>query len=337
MKMLALIPASQSKSPVRYYRGEGVLERMPGVEVSYLTEPMNWVSWLRAAKEYEVLYVMRSAQPEHVEWCRDAVTAGMKIWYDLDDDFTAVQPDNPACVVYGERDVQAAFGWFLRNADAITVSTQQLKDKFEPKLGGRKITVIPNALDDVSFPLAPVDGMQKLFTWRGGGSHLLDLQAFTPEIISFLRNQEDYAIQFMGFYPFWMTKETGIRPEQLKYSKYILSYWGFMQYFRAMNPWGHFVPLLDNDFNRAKSCISALEAVWAGAVPVVPDFPEWEIDGALRYTSPEAMRKCMHLFATMSDRDRRDRWNLAAEWIRKNRMLSEITGRRMEILKELMD
>lgn len=58
MKILALIPKGQENSPIRYYRGEGMLEKL-GVQVEYLKAEMDWVEWMRAAKEYDWLYVLR--------------------------------------------------------------------------------------------------------------------------------------------------------------------------------------------------------------------------------------------------------------------------------------
>ncbi len=47
------------------------------------------------------------------------------------------------------------------------------------------------------------------------------------------------------------------------------------------------VPLVDNDFNRAKSNIAWLEGCFAGAAVIAPDFPEFQRPGVLNYSSPE--------------------------------------------------
>ena len=147
MKILALIPESNAKSPARIYRGEGFLERLHGlphdptipldrrkpIEIDYWSEEMyraDWSRLMRIAKTYDWLFVMRSAEPRHMEICAKLKAFGLKMWYDLDDDYSAVEPDNVAQRAFRQPEIQNAWKWFMGNADLITYSTKQLLDKF---------------------------------------------------------------------------------------------------------------------------------------------------------------------------------------------------------------
>ena len=324
MKILAYIPPVQVKSPARIYRGEGMLERL-GATVDYVTPEMlnwDWAQWMRAGKEYDWLFLMRPAQPHEVQFASRAQGFGIKLWYDLDDDYSAVEPDNAAWPTFQRQDVRDSWQWFLENADLVTYSTQGLVKKFG------KGHWLPNALDDKIFDLkksypAPKKG---LITWRGGGSHFQDLQDFAPMLNSVIANSPDWTFHFMGFYPYWMSHKN------VKVTQYIQDYWYFMSMFEQMKPWGHVVPLNDNGFNRSKSCIAALEAIYAGAVPIVPNFEEWEIPGALVYNDAKSFMDALNTIKAMTEEEHQGRWTLAMNWLRENRSLSKVNEKRLEIL-----
>jgi hypothetical protein len=367
VKLLALIPEAQMKSPCRIYRGDGVLERlryydrviskistlnpinnMPGelskyekeeIQVDYIKGDMAWNDWLATAKDHPVLFVMKSLQQDHVALCRRAQKAGIKIWYDFDDDYTAVGPDQPSFLTIQRKELQMAFAWFLNNAEAVTTSTQALADKFtRVRDGKRPIVVVPNALDDISFTdWSPRENPKGIIAWRGGGSHFIDLEEYRPSMAAFLRKEEDWALQFQGFYPWTFAESAGIRQEQLKVGTYIHDYWEYMDFLRfQVRPWALVVPLKDNAFNRGKSNIAALEAIWAGAIPIVPDWDEWQIPGAMRYTSPEGLKTIMHLVASLSEEAHQDKWDQAVDWLRTNRLLGLQNGGRMKVLEDLV-
>jgi hypothetical protein len=325
MRILALIPESNKRSPARIYVGDAMLERLPGVEIDYFTQEntrWEWVDWMRAAKKYDWFFVMRSAHIEHLNHASMAKTFGLKIWYTLDDDYTGVEPDNTAYLAFQKEDTQTAWKWFVKNADLMTVSTKHLQDKF----GGE---LCPNALDDLVYPMdIEYPGPnEKLITWRGGGSHFQDLQAFEPEINKFLTNRPGMTIHFMGFYAWFFSQH-----KNAKFTEYIPDYWYYMQVLRQQKPWGHIAPLRDCAFNQGKSCIAGLESVYAGAVPIVPNWVEWPFPAALKYDNPEQFSQQLQLLCEMSKEEHKERWIANMAWIKENRILSVVNQKRMDLL-----
>lgn len=326
MKILAYISPGQKQSPARVYRGEGILEKL-NAQVDYMTPEMfgyDWAQWMRLAKQYDWLYLMRPALPNEVGFASRAAGFGLKLWYDLDDDYTGVEPDNTAFPTFQRQDVQDSFKWFLANSHVITYSTNYLLKKF-----GRG-HLAPNALDDQIFDLGKEypKPERKLITWRGGGSHFQDLQYFGENIFKAMLSNQSFTFHFLGFYPYFLTQAPNLRCTQ-----YIPDYWYFMQEFERLKPWGHIVPLRDCAFNRAKSCIAAMEAIYAGAVPVVPNFEEFEIPGALVYNDRQDFEKQVNALCKMSDEEHKERWTIGSKWLRETRSLTTINRKRIEILK----
>lgn len=326
MKILALIPISNAKSPARIYRGDGILERLDA-EIDYFTQEhmaWDWSDWLKASKKYDWLYVMRSAHIEHLNPCSMAKTFGIKIWYDLDDDYLAIEPDNTAFSAFQRQETRTAWQWFIKNADLRTYSTKPLLDKFGNGY------LCQNALDDKVFPMDieypnPKPG---LFTWRGGGSHLKDLLEYAPTINQFMEENPQITMHMIGSIPPWFLSKN----KNLKYTEYIPDYWFFMQNLRQIAPWGNIIPLSDCAFNRGKSNIAALESVYAGACPLVPNWEEWNLPGALKYDNHQQFIDGMRALSTMSPEEHKQRWEANMKWIKENRSLSVVNKKRMELL-----
>jgi len=356
MKILALIPESHKNSPARIYCGEGMLERLKGkhpvlpfvedygtrkyndIDVDYVTRAhyeMDWAALMRVASEYDWLFVMKSAEPHHAQIASELRSFGLKLWYSLDDDYTAVGYDNVAYKTFQRPEVRNSFEWFLNNADLLTFSTLELYNKFGANRQCRA-EVCPNALDDKTFNLneqypAPE---KKLITWRGGGTHAKDLMFYQAQLSEFITDNPKWEFRFVGIdHQFADLVLPYANNPNVKLQGYIPSYWHYMGYLAQSKPWGHIVPLVDNAFNRAKSSISALEAVYAGAVPVVPKWVEWEMPSVLSYDSPSEFLGQMRVLIAMEKREHEDRWIQNMEWIKKNRALSVVNEKRANLLR----
>lgn len=333
-------------SPVRQYRGEGVMERLcridPEIQILYPQAQEPWLDAIRA----HVVYAMRTIRDLDVHVAETAIRMGLPLWYDADDDYFNVSEDSPAYVGFQDPRVREVITWFIKNSDVMTVSTADLAEKYS-KLrpeGSRPIDVVPNALDDYALDLSlpPEETSEKWMVWRGGATHQADLWDFAEQFWDFLeRTPEEWKVLFQGYSPVFIRDGFAWRPKNFQgrvlMNRYIKNYYAFMHSLREKSrPWAQIVPLSDNSFNRSKSNIAALEAVYAGAIPVVPDWDEWQLPAVFKYSKVEEFSKLMQKATRVTASSRRDMWEMNSVWIRKNRALSVVNQKRVDILRDLL-
>ena len=260
-----------------------------------------------------------------------AVDMGKPVWFDMDDNVWAVRRSHPNYAGIRNPEFLKIVEWFVLNSTFITVSTEELKKTIKQfELTGPLGTtteVVPNALDDYTMAFRkPSDSIVPTAHWRGGSSHQEDLRHFEKGL-------SDIAgmLYFHGFDPWWMgVNESHVFP-------YIPDYYRYMAHLRFKNPRAVVVPLMDCPFNRCKSNIAALEAIWAGSIPIVPGaWEEWDIPGAFAYTTQfdiaEITKQVLHL----SSEAYRKNINQLQAWVLENRVLSVVNQQRVKILERLV-
>jgi hypothetical protein len=231
----------------------------------------------------DVCYFLRTSAPGQIEAFNQCRAMGKPTWYDIDDDFFNVSRDSMAYGYYAMDGSLERVEFFLKNADVVTVSTEYLKrqfDKYRPS--DSKCVVIPNAIDDLTFKnwsKYPEKEPNNTVVWRGGGTHQMDLMYYANELNEFadMSRLDEMNLNFYGFDPFWITIKDGKPRENCKAFGYKKSYYEYMMAMReVVRPLAVVVPLRPCEFNYGKSNIAALEAVYAGAIPIVPDWEEWK-------------------------------------------------------------
>jgi hypothetical protein len=193
------------------------------------------------------------------------------------------------------------------------------------------IIVVPNALDDHMFK--NYDQWEKreenIVTWRGGVTHQGDMLDFRGEIEKFLSAaSKETKMIFIGYNP-WYLNDT-----RCSYQPYT-EYYAFMCGFRVIAPKVHMVPLIDNPFNRAKSNLALIESVYAGAVPVVRDWEEWNWPGALTYSKAEELSEVMKLALEIDMVESKRLWAANIEYLKANFLLSKVNQTRLQIVRTL--
>lgn len=348
IRILYLMPDGQRNSPVRYYRGDGVLERLremngTPVEIIYPTQGAPvWRELLRA----DVVFFMRCYEEHHLQIMQSCLDQKIPVWYDLDDNLFEVPRENPAYGNYMRKAVREGVLDFLASADLVTVSTKELANVVV-KAGGNAPLVIPNALDEKTFHVwdeAPEVSPRKVITWRGGASHLGDLHHFAKEFWQFFENTKDWNVHFMGLDPWWVANGYAWNPkafgDRVSSEPYTLDYNQYLWTMRMdARPKLHVVPLVDNSFNRCKSNIAALEAIFAGAVPIVPaDFEEFQIPGAMGYSHKDGDMASRMIEATeMSESKRLERLAKCRAWLGEKALLSKMNRMRGDALVKLLE
>lgn len=338
------------------YRAYGPLyalrRRMPELVVTDGTI-FDW----KVMKSADAVFLRRPAVDSHVQTINLARVNRCPVWVDYDDDLHAVPFSNPTYGTYGKPRVQNNVTEILAKADVVTVSTPVLAAKFaavieslrgaEKKdpmwiLDTKKIHVLPNAYDEeLLSPLEPRFPRQpnKLVVWRGSATHQADMSIHQDAFCRAWAQHLDWTINFVG-QPFWQFVEAvdripGIVPQKNVITETLdpINYFDFL---RAISPALMIVPLEDCAFNRAKSNITWLEGLHAGAVSLAPDFEEWRRPGVITYTSPNDFGEKLDAFLS-GKFDHRRLWCEGAAYVNDHLLLSRVNGRRQVILQELFE
>lgn len=269
-----------------YYRGIGPFMRLQKDyrDVAVYTTPEldfdnNW-SALSAA---DIVILQRPFHNTHVKWARAVRRAGIPLWVDYDDDHLNLAFENPAYDLFMNDETRKNTEECLRLADVVTVSTQVLKDLYGSH--NSNVIVIPNAIDDAIYGNRPSPPRKKLVVWRGGQGHERDLDSVSQDLIEVSHDPEfaDWTFHFVGARPWRLIEKMRDSNTHWSPGEPVMTYLEKLWQMRASVV---ICPLVDDAFNRAKSNIVALEALYAGALPVVPMYLREFAGLGLKYGTP---------------------------------------------------
>jgi len=178
---------------------------------------------------------------------------GKKVLVEIDDDAFNVDSSNPAySMVNPNSDAEKSFRIQLKAADAVIVSTENLKKIYKPE--NKKIYVVKNGVDFGIWDRLkkPKKRNKKIrIAWQGGWHHFEDLNILSG-VIPKIAKKYDVEFHFFGFMPDYL-KACGIFHEMVAVNKY-------PRMMTDLNPDIILAPLHDNLFNRSKSNLRVLEA-----------------------------------------------------------------------------
>ena len=183
---------------------------------------------------------------------------GVRVVYEIDDDLWRLPSWNPARAQYTP-EVLGHIENVMRQCNAVTVSTESLGARVEG-LGCDDVFVIPNG---VPLDLVPPRAMRTRpgvrVGWFGTRTHQGDLALVIPALQRLVKEWAHVTLVLMG------DTLPGLWPV------------GRVETYQGVHPTGYYgalqkleldivlAPLVDNDFNRAKSPVKALEAGAIGA------------------------------------------------------------------------
>lgn len=292
----------------------------------------------------DAVFMQRPFTSEHVQAAEMVRAEGIPLWLDYDDDLLSVPMSNPTHRTYADPNRQKNVAKLIQIADLVSVSSEFLKNKYdvlrekaerETQLGERRrCLLIPNAIDDQAFRRKPIatEPRNKVVVWRGGSTHDGDLSAYTMAYASVMARHPDWTFNFVGR-PFWMTINR--LPQNNLLITPPMEIREYFDYLAAIKPAILTVPLEDLEFNQAKSNIAWLEASWAGAACLGPDWPEWRRPGMVRYNSPAQFAA---LLDDMISGKIKTAARMAESWayIEEHVQLRSVNVARMEAIKWLM-
>jgi GT2 family glycosyltransferase/glycosyltransferase involved in cell wall biosynthesis len=183
-----------------------------------------------------------------------------KVVFDLDDLLFMLPENHPERKSQAYTDSLLPILQALYDADYVTVATQKIKDELSGFI--KNIIVLPNFFDDLVWkmrePKTTADGNSPLIIgFMGSESHQPDIEFITPVLLRlFGIFPNEIAVHFWGVRP---PKELSAFSQVRWIPAHSYEYIDFAQHFQTQNADIFIAPLLDNQFNRAKSPLKFFE------------------------------------------------------------------------------
>jgi hypothetical protein len=318
-RLLAVFP--NIGDATSYWRGVGPLSKlyMDDWHIQFGASQVGWPDLI----QYDALFVQRPADPVHVDLIQRAKSMGIPVWVDYDDNLYAVPVSNPAFQHYGRPEVQKTIAACVKMADLVTVSTKALQDCYRTDA-----LVIPNAWNDYLFPLNDLKKQQKTVMWRGSPTHDEDVLSWADDLVEMYDEFPEYKWVFFGGCNWQLLerlKDSSRRVQMLSGTDPI----SYVKALEKIRPEWVIVPLKDNLFNQGKSNIAWLEATYAGAACLAPEWAEWNKFGVATYRESmyQTFKSSKDYAAALNDDSRIP--------IKREYVLSEVNALRRSLLRGL--
>lgn len=313
--------ASDKTDACNYFRGKGALAFL---DVA-LHQPDTDLCWESVIGQ-DLGFLLRPSSLTHFSLA-EIITTQIPLLVDWDDDVPNLPLENPSYTHFKSKPIADGLSRTIAAAERVIVSTNALAESFSSTYGHPRIHVVPNAHNDLVLGTERNTlPRTKTVLWRGNETHIKDLSDYADAIAHVAGRHRDWTFVFMGAQP-WVL--SGRMPFTYASSKDLLTYftWLGTKATHAVQ----IVPLSDNPFNHAKSAIAWLEASFAGAAVLAPDWEEWRKPGACLYRDPAHFAAKLEALiedpAAVAD-------SAAASWryIQQNLLLSQVNPRRSEVL-----
>lgn len=313
-----------------FYRLGGV---MPYLEKEYSDIHIKDLSnkdsfdWYDCAS-YDVVVFQRPFIEKHLRSITMFKLMGLKVIIDYDDDILNVPMHNPYHTNYESN--KNNIKKIVSIADEIWVSTNGLKETFAPL--NNNVKIIPNAHNDYIFSVknkAPFNMDTKRVAYRGGITHELDVYSKLDDWIEIINKNKTTEFYFMGARFPYLESKCGDNYLIIP-GVHILDYFKTI---RETNPNIFIYTLEDSLFNKGKSNISWIEATYAGAAVIAPDFlPEFAKPGISNFSGSlkeifDKLKKDYKVLKILND--------LSWDYIQTHLLLSHVNQERYNSIAEL--
>ncbi|UDY24081.1 glycosyltransferase family protein [Nocardioides sp. Kera G14] len=282
----------------------------------------------------DVLVAQRLMTPEMADQFTSAV-ARLKV-LEYDDDLLALRADSRVFHSLDRRlyldQWVPAMARALASADLVTVSVAPLAERLRAHTDAPTV-VLPNTIHGslLSLPSPQrADGEQLKVGWGGTGTHDTGWMDHGPGIARGLKAAKARMIMIGSDYSFLLNHPVEFRPGTESLSEY----YGLISDLHVM-----LAPLRDDDFNRSKSPLKALEAAALG-IPTVAaaagPYPDFVIDGETGFLCRTRNDWERALKALAYDEDRRRTMGAAARERARTLVTGEWAARWVETYREAL-
>lgn len=329
MKVLAIAPEpSDGTAWWRLLSPFGVLREQSGGQFEY--DVYSQVDHIEISK-CDLLYMQRPVRAVDITMMNQAKSLGIPVVIDYDDDYTNVPANNMTAKMYMQPDVQNNIRTLMTQANVITVSTVELKNKW--KHINKNIAVVPNGFDD---RMVLKRGAERLpyrrVLWRGSASHNEDLLKYGDAVVKAANEGAPAIWTFVGHSVFHIHSRMPLASVEEYDWRGVVEWFNLLG---ELRPQILIVPLVDTPFNRQKSNISILEGAWTGAAVLAPDWDDWRAPGVTNYKTPkEFAAKLIELLAK-SDSELTTLANETWDAVRQRLLVSRSNKLRMMLFNEL--
>ena len=234
----------------------------------------------------DLMVFQRAHNPSLFEKMMLAKENGIKVVYDLDDDFFNLPEDfKEPYDFYSKPEIRDMLTKFMTNADAVTVSTETLAESIKGRVGDTPIFIMENYMDsdmwNMAFAKKQTEPSDKItIGWMASGSHAFDAPLAMPAIKRIMQENKNVHLHLIG----WVGWDQMDQEFTKMKSRIVTEPWidisvlpNHMHTFDIGIAACQSVP-----YNFAKSSIKLFQ-YWALGVPVVasciPDYQKKIIDG----------------------------------------------------------
>jgi glycosyltransferase involved in cell wall biosynthesis len=239
------------------------------------------------AMAYDVVVFQIDHSPHTLAFAKNLQSMGKKVVFEIDDAFDCLSPSQPQHAGYATPERQAEVRAMMRQADAVTVTTEPLRRMYERDC--KRISIVPNMIDLANWPRStPHRTGAFRVLWAGSPSHADDLALVAPVLTEFARRAKAIRLVFFGAVPDGLV----VPKDQVE----ILPFAPFEEYPNRLADVQADValaPLAPTTFNRCKSGVKAMEYMATG-YPVIASaiepyqFVRHAVDGFL-FQSPKEL------------------------------------------------
>jgi len=275
---------------------------------------------------------------------------GKKCVYDTDDDLWTVNPDNPSVALSTEKRRQ--YEHLMDECHAITTTTEVLAKKL--RKFNKNVFICPNAINYGIFK-SPKPKMSKdklRIGYSGAASHWGDLQIISGVLAELQKKYDfDFVLQGMCGQPLeaeiWGYErilEYGLQPEKKRFLEQAVN-WDremkdvnffhvpfyppvmFPRLLNSLNIDIGVIPLKDNEFNHAKSCIKFYEYAVVGAATLSSNILPYkkEVGCCAKNNFKDWYNKLEKLI--VDEGFRKQLAEKQAKWVKENRDIVKVVER----------
>lgn len=329
---LLCVPANMLDA-TSFYRSIGPLSQLrinrPSLQVQVI-EQINWCSLSLA----DAVMLQRPYSPMHLQVAERARLHGLPLWIDHDDNLFELPKDNPCYENYMNAATRDIINKVFRLANVVTFSVDRLREVYSNNLHGKSVHNIANGLlTNVvgHIPKHAGEKRQPMILWRGSDTHQRDLDAFTTEILAAAEAMPQYRWVFQGYCTYPLLEGLGGKAERRKPIDPV----DYFTLLSRMGPRIVVVPLADTSFNHGKSNIAWIEATYAGAVCLAPDWAEWKKPGVVTYKDRDDFFAKLIELMSWSNEEIDAQWKISRDYIEKNLTVESVNAKRSAVIDEL--
>lgn len=285
MKIRILVVSEDLQDPSHFYRNVGPLAADGRFGLNFVKpEELSWVHLQHA----DIVSFTNVHTEPLLKAMELAKAAHIPVWVDYDDNLLEVPEEHPLYIQFASQAARQAVILAIQEADLLTVATDHLAAVFQParKDHTSRVITLRNGLNQNWPKRAATHNRTDTFAWRGNNTQLRDMLEYGSAIAAGV--PETATFHILGWFPWPLANALQERIENINYARE-LPLNAFFRELENAAAVALVVPYADTAFNRCKSNIAQLEATAAGSLAIVPDWPEWQLAGAIKYTNADTL------------------------------------------------